>query len=189
MVTMGKTTEIAKHFAGLAIEPGDSVIDATAGNGFDTLFLADVVGREGKVYAFDVQDKALQITADKLQKAGLSDRVMLIHSGHERMAAYISKKVSVVMYNLGYLPGGNKTITTKSSTSIESLKQALGLLKNNGLITIVLYPGHDEGYLESIEIIKYTEGLVSNDYQVYHLRVVNRSGSPPELLVIKKSFS
>lgn len=189
MVSLGKITEIAQHFAGLAIEPGDSVIDATAGNGFDTLFLADSVGREGKVYAFDVQDKALQITAEKLQKAGFNDRVKLIHSGHERMAAFTSEKVSVVMYNLGYLPGGNKEITTKSRTSIESLEQALSLLKKDGLITIVLYPGHEEGCLESKEIIKYTADLTSNDYLVYHLRVVNRPGNPPELLVIKKSFS
>lgn len=189
MVSLDKITEIAQHFAGLAIEPGDFVIDATAGNGFDTLFLADRVGAEGKVYAFDVQDHALQITADKLQKAGFSDRVKLIHSGHERLADFTSDQVSVVMYNLGYLPGGNKEIITKSSTSIESLGQGLNLLKNEGVITIVLYPGHEEGYLESKEIIKYAVDLASNDYLVYHLRVVNRFGSPPELLVIKKSFS
>lgn len=189
MVALDKITEIAQHFAGLAIEPGDSVIDATAGNGSDTLFLADRVGTEGKVYAFDLQDKALQITADKLQKAGFYDRVKLIHSGHEKMAAFASENVSVVMYNLGYLPGGNKEITTKSSTSIESLEQALNLLTNGGLITIVLYLGHEEGYLESKEILRYTADLASNDYLVYHLQVANRSGNPPELLVIKKSFS
>lgn len=189
MLPLDKITEIAQHFAGLAIEPGDSVIDATAGNGSDTLFLADRVGTEGKVYAFDLQDKALQITADKLQKAGFNERVQLIHSGHERIAAFTFEKVSVVMYNLGYLPGGNKEITTKSSTSIESLKQALKLLKNDGLITIVLYPGHEEGDLENKKILRYTADLASSECLVYHLRVANRSGNPPELLVIKKSFS
>ncbi len=189
MAPLDKITEIAQHFAGLSTKPGDVVIDATAGNGLDTFFLAKKVGKGGKVYSFDIQKEALQKTRDRLSNAGLNQRVELIHTGHEDMATYVTEKVSVVMYNLGYLPGGNKEITTKSYTSIRSLEQALNLLKNSGLVTIVLYPGHEEGCLECKEIISYTANLAANDYLVYHLQVTNRPGNPPELLLIKKTFS
>ncbi len=113
-------------------------------------------------------------------------RVTLIKAGHEELTRHVSNPVSVIMYNLGYLPGGNKQITTGYSSTAASLEQALSLLKPGGVITIVLYPGHDTGRIEKEKLLTLCEMIPSSEYAVLYSRLINQSGDPPELIVIQK---
>ncbi len=190
MLLFHKITELAHHAVAPIIRAGDIVIDATAGNGFDTLFLASKIGPEGRVYAFDVQEEALSRTADLLSAGNLGQYVSLIHAGHEKLKSYVSEQVSVVMYNLGYLPQSKSGLTTRLDNTLGSFEQALTLLKPGGVITMVLYPGHKEGKLEKEGLLPVFKGLPSSQYAVVYHKYLNKSNDPPELVVIQKySFS
>ncbi len=186
MISLKKMTELVHHKAGLIIREGDSVIDATAGNGFDTVFLAEKVGFTGHVYAFDIQEEALARTAEILREKELQSRVTLIKADHKTLADHVRVPVSFIMYNLGYLPGGNRQITTKVHSTADSVKQALNMLKPGGMITIVLYPGHPEGRLEKEALLPICKNLSPSVYTVLHVMALNQANDPPELLVIQK---
>jgi len=173
--------------AGLIIKEGDYVIDATAGNGNDTLFLAEEVGPRGHVYTFDIQEEALVKTAERLKERKLDARVTLIQDGHEKLSQYVTAPVSAVMYNLGYLPGSNRQVTTEAVSSLESFKQALNLLNPGGMITVVLYPGHPKGSCEKEALLPVCNNLPSSDYAVLHIKLINQANDPPELLVVQKN--
>lgn len=189
MISIKKITELAHHTAALIIEEGDYVVDATAGKGSDTIFLAEKVGPGGHVYAFDIQQEALFKTTERLKERGLDSRVTLIHDGHENLSNYIKKPVTAVMYNLGYLPGSNRQVTTEFGSTMKSFKQALNLLKPGGVITIVLYPGHFEGKREKEALLPVCNNLSSADFAVLYVKLVNQVNEPPELLLIQKIFS
>lgn len=179
-------TDLAHQKVGFVIKEGDYVIDATAGNGNDTIFLAEKVGPTGRVYAFDIQEEALVRTAERLQEKDIFDRVTLIHSGHERLSEHVKIPVAAAMYNLGYLPGGKQQVATKSNTTARSIMQALKLLKPGGIATIVLYPGHVEGRREKEELLPIFENMASSEYAVLYIKLLNQTGDPPELLVVQK---
>ncbi len=166
------------------LKPNDLVIDATMGNGNDTLFLASLVTK-GLVYAFDIQTKAINNTK-KLLKDNNINNVKLINDNHIKMNNYIKNNtISLIVFNLGYLPNGNKKITTNYKTTIEALKQSLQLLNSKGIVLIVVYPGHSEGYLESIKLNEYLKSL--NNYKInYYYNTDNKSA--PYLIEIKKVF-
>ncbi len=146
---------IQEHFKSLDMTPRHA-IDATCGNGFDTLFLAELVNEN--VYAFDIQDIAIKNTQEILQGKNLDHKVKLIKSGHENLTNYIKKPIDIIMFNLGYLPQADKTITTITNTSITAIEYALSLLSNHGLLSILCYPGHLEGKKETMA----TNALVEN---------------------------
>ncbi len=170
----------------LFIKEGALAVDATAGNGYDTVFLAEKVGPEGHVYAFDVQQEALDHTYKRLKQKHLEKRVTLLRKSHEHLHLHVPDRAAVIMYNLGYLPGGNRRITTKHDTTLVSLKQALNLLLPGGVISVVLYPGHREGAEEKEIIIPFCKQLDSNRYEIIGSRLLNREQSPPELVTIQK---
>ncbi len=188
MVSFKRITELAQQKAALIAREGDNVVDATAGNGHDTVFLAKIVGPAGHVSAFDIQEEAMISTAEKLKALGLSERVTLIRAGHEKLLKYACAPASVVMYNLGYLPGGDKQFTTEPETTWQSIEQALQLLMPGGIITIVLYPGHEQGKLEKERIFQASSSLDASQFSVLHTRLLNQKNEPPELLVIQKVF-
>ena len=150
-----RLTAAAQGIVAEAIRPGDTVVDATAGNGHDTLFLSQSVGPRGTVFAIDVQADAIARTAAKLT-ASSQDNVTLIQGSHAKLSHLLPKQirgtVAAIMFNLGYLPRGEKEITTKSATTLQALEQALLLLKPGGLLTIVAYTGHPAGYVETLAI-------------------------------------
>ncbi len=188
MLRIRKITELAHLYLRLNINEGDRVIDATAGNGVDTLFLAGLVGKSGHVYAFDIQSEALAITQHKLIENGIGDRVTLICDGHEKLDLYVKDQLAAVIYNLGFLPGGNRDKTTKSETTLTSLSKALSLLKNGGLAVLVLYPGHGEGKTEKNQLLKYCRKLSPRAYNVLYLSLINQPNEPPELVVIQRNL-
>ncbi|MGM0595230.1 MAG: class I SAM-dependent methyltransferase, partial [Pseudomonadota bacterium] len=132
---------------------GDCVVDATVGNGHDTLFLARCVGESGSVYGLDIQQTALASADRRLCAAGLAQRVSLYHAGHEAMAlalpATLQGRLKAVVFNLGYLPGGDKSRTTGSRTTLAALEQAREWLGSGGVISVLAYTGHPGGREEA----------------------------------------
>ncbi len=183
-----KITELAHQAVSQVIRAGDTVIDATAGNGLDTIFLALKTGPSGRVYSFDIQEEALFRTAEKLKEQNLNQWVSLVEAGHEKIAGHVNETVSVVMYNLGYLPGASSAITTMLDTTLQSFHQALALLQPGGIITVVLYPGHKEGKIEKEGLIPVFSRLSSFEYTVLHYNYLNKSSGSPELVIVQKSF-
>ena len=177
------------------LRPGDIAIDATTGNGHDTLHLARCVGPTGLVIGLDVQPKALQQTWQRMAAAGYSNRVKLLHAGHETMAEAVPGAMSeygvghdsrprAVCFNLGYLPGGDKTLATRPETTLTALDAALGLLAPGGILTVVLYSGHPGGTAERDAVLAWAEALSDGSYRVLHYRFLNRSGSS-ELVAVE----
>ncbi|HHV95478.1 MAG TPA: methyltransferase domain-containing protein [Clostridiaceae bacterium] len=170
------------------VEEGDIVVDATAGNGNDTLMLAKLVGETGKVYSFDIQEKAINNTYKKLSDEGVEKRVVLIKDGHQNMDKYVTEKgkVKAVMFNLGYLPGGDHSIATKPSTTIEAIKKAMNIIMTGGLISIVVYYGGDTGFEERDKVMEFVCQINPKEFVVMKACYVNQINCPPFLLCIEK---
>ena len=147
---MKRVTELAHEAVRAVVVPGDTVVDATVGNGHDTLFLAHCVQPGGKVYGFDVQEEALSAARGRLAAAEVGEAWLhLVHEGHEEMARIVEGPVAAVMFNLGYLPGGDHAVTTRPQTTRRALEQGMDLLRPGGVITVVCYRGHPGGVEES----------------------------------------
>jgi len=148
---------IAKRY----LEAGAIAIDATTGNGFDTLFLAEQVGDSGLVYGVDIQTLAIEAVRQKLQHAGTSHRCRLTACSHAQLNAIVDKfhqgVISVAMFNLGYLPFGDKTIVTQPESTIMALDQVAGLIRPGGLISILAYLGHNGGKTEALHVGQWVE--------------------------------
>ena len=189
MQILKKPLLLARELIARCVSPGDVVVDATAGNGHDTLFLAELVGEEGKVYAFDIQDQAISETTRRLADAHLLSRVHLICSGHENMAFYVKEKISAVMFNLGYLPGKNHKLVTRAETTLTAIKTSLEKLNPGGVITLVLYSGHTGGKEEKNAIIDYCSMLNQNFFTVFLYEMINWTNHPPALLTIERKIT
>lgn len=189
MEPLKNTVNLSKFFVKEYIKPGDVVVDATAGNGKDTLFLAQKVGEKGLVYAFDVQNLAIQRTKSLLKKHGLLERVKLIQDGHENIDVYLSaQKPSCIMFNLGYLPNSDHRIITKPDTTLKALEKSLKLLAPAGIISIVTYQGHPGGYEEHSAVISFTRKIDQRHFSVVHCKFINQINDPPELILIEKRW-
>lgn len=145
MVSM---TQLAHQLLSQKIGAGDFVVDATAGNGHDTLFLAQQTGATGRVWAIDLQAAAIEATQQRLFENGISD-VTLITSSHEDLESLIPTEfhqhITGIMFNLGYLPGGNKELISNKATTLSALASSLKILKAGGILSVVAYPGHVGG--------------------------------------------
>jgi predicted methyltransferase len=179
------------HQAILAVvSEGDTVIDATVGNGHDTLFLAQLVGSSGRVYGFDIQQQALDETLARLEGAGVAERVILYHAGHELIAMLLPEslrgEVRAAMFNLGYLPGGEKWRTTTPSTTLTALSVVLELLAPGGCISVIAYTGHPGGREEAEAVKSWASAMPADLFRVA-LEVANSGeGRGPEWIWIEK---
>ncbi len=171
------------------LRPGDAAVDGTAGNGHDTLFLAHLVGKEGKVWAFDIQAAAVTETRRRLADAGVTQAVVF-HAGHEIMADHVPQewqgRLKGIMLNLGYLPGSDKIMTTQVKTTLEAVQAAVQMLAPGGLMTIAVYPGHEDGALEQSAIEAWASSLPTKEYEAQLIRPINRQSPPPECWVVWK---
>lgn len=221
-----KTTELAMNITLNYVNKGDKVIDATAGNGHDTLVFARVVGDEGKVYAFDVQAQALENTGQLLlandfsvMKVGTGDgattgtsrdadsgkeegvgvvdeaalaqeanaTVHLVEDSHEHMSKYCPEgEIAAIMFNLGYLPLSDKSVSTSTVSTLIALQEALQLVKVGGIVTVVMYCGHEAGKVEKQAILDLTEKLSSKEFHVVYASMHNQGENAPEILWITK---
>lgn len=179
---------LSHEYVKAVVKAGDTVIDATAGNGNDTVFLSELVGASGKVYSFDIQKQAIDNTREKLINKNLNDNVVLINDGHHNMDKYVKEQVSTVMFNLGYLPGGDHSIGTRGETTREALEKAMELLKVNGLISLVIYYGGDSGFEEKEFVMDYIKTIDCKRYSVMVTDFVNQINCPPILVCIEKLY-
>jgi len=170
------------------IRPGDRVVDATCGNGNDTLLLAMLVGPEGTVFAFDVQEQALANTKLLLEKNGCLERVRLFHAGHEELAKYVKMQVQEVVFNLGYLPGSDKSCMTRPETTLAALEQAAGITLMGGVIIAVVYPGHKGGDEEAAAVEGWFAALSPKNFCVWCSRQINHMPTAPYVIVAWKVF-
>ncbi|MGI6554055.1 MAG: class I SAM-dependent methyltransferase [Bacillota bacterium] len=177
---------LSHKFIAEVVRLGDTVIDATVGNGGDTLFLAQLVGATGRVIGFDTQLSALERTGDRLKEVGLRQRVSLIHSGHENLTKHVKEPVKACMFNLGYLPGGEHNIVTLPDTTKAAIEQALTVLERNGLITVVIYTGHTGGTEEAAAVAEFVSKLPQHLWDVAEITFPNRKNHPPYLLTIQR---
>ncbi len=182
----GNITDLSKFFIKQVVCPEDNVIDATAGNGHDTIFLAKLLSNKGKVFSFDIQKQAIEKTKEKLESQNLSHKVSLLHTGHQEITKHVKEKISAAMFNLGYLPGGNHSITTRGSTTISAIKQSMCLLKPGGIVSICVYHGHPEGKEELEEILAYTKSIDYKNFNVLKIEPHNKKNCPPILIIIEK---
>ena len=187
-----RTTEFALYIARAYAQPGDTLIDATCGGGHDTLALAGM--QPGKLYAFDIQPEAIDRTRRLLEESGYAEAladgtITLCCAGHEQMGASLRGQTAIaalILFNLGYLPGGDKTVTTRTDTTLAAVQGALPLLKKNGLICITMYSGHAEGAKEKRALLAFAEGLDSKHWHVSYISMPNQKHDPPEILLISR---
>lgn len=174
------------------LHPGDIAIDATVGNGHDTLFLAEQVAPSGHVYGFDIQRAAIDSTREKFRHNGLQDCLTLIQASHADMAEKIPDQlhcnVKAIMFNLGYLPGGDKSVITQTDSTLTALTVASRILAVNGVITLLAYPGHPGGDLETDQVTNWCNQLDTRQFEVNTVYSTEHKDIAPRLLVIRKPY-
>lgn len=177
--------ELSHFYLKNQLKKGDFAVDATCGNGYDTLFLDNLVGENGKILAFDVQEIAIQESTKRLKDFGICKNVSFVLDGHENMSKYLNQqKVDAFIFNLGYLPKGDHSIQTRAETTILALKNALFHLNENGMILLCIYHGKDSGTQERDELLDYLKTLDSHLYNVIIHEYTNKPNHPPILAVI-----
>lgn len=184
---INNTISISKDILNQFVKEGDIALDATVGNGFDTLDLARLVGRSGKVYGFDIQKIAIENTKALLNLNGLLDKVILINDSHENIENYIFEQLDLCIYNLGYLPNGDKNIKTSPSSTVISVFKALKLLKQNGILIVISYIGHQGGQEENNVLEAMLRQLNQKKYNVLKNEFINQKNSPPILYIVEKA--
>ena len=178
---MKRPLEMAHDFLAQVITPEDIVVDATMGNGYDTLFLAKLAKQ---VYAFDIQEQALEKTSQRIQEAGLTN-VDLILQGHETVDEYVTE-VKAAIFNLGYLPSADKSIITQPQTTLEALEKLCQMLVKGGRIAIMIYSGHEGGDIERDAVLDFVSQLPQQEYTATIYRTLNQINNPPFLVMIEK---
>lgn len=181
-----RPTELLHLLLKSAIAPGDFVIDATAGNGHDTAFLARVVGETGEVLAIDVQPQAIESTAARLESEGLRDRVKLHLGCHADLADLAGgKSPGAIVFNLGYLPGGDHGIITRPENTLKALEAATEILRPGGVLAVTCYPGHDGGAGEAAAVEAFIATLAAHRTVRYGMLAAEKPA--PFLLLSAKS--
>lgn len=208
-----QTTELAMHIVRAYVKPGDAVVDATCGNGKDTLALAQM--NPARLYAFDVQEGAVRETIKLLEENGFGDRLADSGKGnpadegftgcriavrqlaHENLSEFFQNEegaeaqetanpLTAVVFNLGYLPGGDKLITTKVETTIKAVQDAMELIQKDGLVCITMYSGHPEGKKEKAALLEFAGQLDSAKWHCAYISMPNQKNDPPEILLITR---
>lgn len=194
---MLKQLEMAHWMLKDIINTNDVVVDATMGNGYDTQFLAEL---GANVYAFDVQEEALNATEKRLDDAGIKNQIFeknlsnlltepsvnLVLSGHEKLSEYVKEPIKAAIFNLGYLPKTDKSVVTKADTTLTALDALTNQLVVGGRITIMIYYGHEGGMEEKDAVIKWTSSLPQKDWEVTSYAPLNQIHTPPILVLIEK---
>ncbi|MCT1228240.1 methyltransferase domain-containing protein [Lactococcus lactis] len=195
---MLKQLEMAHWMLKDIIKTNDVVVDATMGNGYDTQFLAEL---GANVYAFDVQEEALNATEKRLDDAGIKNQIFeknlsnlltepsvnLVLSGHENLSEYVKEPIKAAIFNLGYLPKTDKSVVTKADTTLTALDALTNQLVVGGRIAIMIYYGHEGGMEEKDAVIKWTSSLPQKDWEVTSYAPLNQIHTPPILVLIEKS--
>lgn len=180
----------AKQLLAEHTKKGGVTVDATAGNGHDTVDLAKLAGSSGTVYSFDVQERAINSTQEKLLDQKLDDRVVLVNDGHQNLEKHLAEqhwgKIDAAVFNLGYLPGSDKTVSTQAETTIAAIEALLTNLRPGGIIVLVIYHGHESGRQEKETLMAYLAALPQDKADVLQYAFINQKNQPPFLAAIEK---
>lgn len=166
------------------LHENDTAIDATAGNGHDTLVLSRLI-KTGKLYAIDIQAEALRKTKEKIEQEHPGyEPIIYINASHATFPSNIPlHSIRLIVYNLGYLPGGDKNLTTQTSSTLTSLENALDLLTPGGALSLMLYPGHAEGEIEAKAVVEFAKNLPALKYEISHQTHPDNPKSPSLLWI------
>ncbi len=175
-----------KHFIIPHIKRGGVAVDFTMGNGHDTVFLSRAVGKDGEVFAFDIQDEALASTKKLLEDSAAPNNYTLIKDSHHNVKNYVKTEINVGMFNLGFLPGGDKSITTLHDTTLPAVVSAIELLAKNGCLIIAVYPGHEEGSVEGRMVEELLSKYERTKLCIAKFSLVN-SPTSPFFFIIEKA--
>ena len=178
---MKRPLEMAHDFLAQVITQEDIVVDATMGNGHDTLFLAKLAKQ---VYAFDIQEQALEKTSQRLEEAGLTNAELILQ-GHETVDQFV-REVKAAIFNLGYLPSADKSIITQPQTTLDALDKLCHMLVKGGRIAIMIYYGHEGGDIERDAVMDFVSQLPQQEYTATIYRTLNQINNPPFLVMIEK---
>lgn len=176
-----QVTDWYHSFIKQQVKPGDLCIDATMGNGNDTLLLCQLAGPSGHCTSFDIQETALLNTRTLLESKGIpgSSYTLLLKS-HESLGSYAEpESVSCIVFNLGYLPSGDHILATKPGSTLTAIEQGLSLLKKGGLMAICIYSGGDSGFEERDAVLDYLKRLNPKHFLVIVSEYYNRPNNPP----------
>lgn len=186
-----RVVEFSHHLLRDSLRPGDMAIDATAGNGRDTLFLTKLTGPDGMVFAFDIQPQAIAVTRSLLEGAGVPPKSwQMIHAGHETMLEAIPERwhghAGAVLFNLGYLPGSDKLVTTVADATLTAMHAALRMLRAGGVLVVVIYTGQPGGIDEARAVLDFAACLSTREYCAVEYRTINSRNHPPSVVAIQK---
>ena len=178
--------EMHKYFIRGHLGEGEVAVDFTMGNGNDTLFLSETVGKSGRVYAFDIQEEALTSTRGLLEENGAFENYTLICASHHRVKEFVKEPIKAGIFNLGYLPrSGKKAITTLRETTMPAVEAAIDMLLPDGVLIVAIYPGHEEGALEGEMLREYFKTTSRFYVCPTEFRILNSPTSPYFFLVEK----
>ena len=178
--------DLHKHFILTHLKEGDVAVDFTMGNGHDTEFLSKTVGPTGRVFAFDVQEMALTSTSEHLQKTGCPNNYTLILDSHHNVKKYVDVPIKAGMFNLGYLPGSDKSVTTMRETTLPAIEAAIDLMARDAIILVAVYPGHAEGEAEGKMICEYLSSLSRHKVCATRIQILNSPTSPFFIVIENK---
>lgn len=178
--------ELHKYFIRNHLHLGDVAVDFTMGNGHDTEFLSKTVGESGHVYAFDIQEQAVTSTARRLREAGCPENYTLIHDSHQYVKNYVKTPFRAGMFNLGWLPGGDKSITTLRESTMPAVEAAIDLMDRDAILNIAVYPGHAEGDAEGQMLCTYLSGISRHKICATRVNILNSPTSPYFIVIETK---
>ena len=181
-----KVTDIINVFIRTHVHDGSVVVDATCGNGFDTLYLSEIVGINGLVYAFDIDELAVNTTIDFLKENAKNNNYKIINDSHSNLKKYINFEIDACIFNLGYLPKNKHRFITQANSTLEALNSVLDLLAVNGKVYIASYIKHEGGeeeYNALKDVLVNLDKLLFNVVELIH---INRSDFAPRIFVVEK---
>lgn len=195
---LNQLTFWAQRLLAEVIHPGARLVDLTAGNGHDSLFMARCLGRSGQLLSFDIQPPAIRATSTRLTEHGFSFQHIeaaalltdpgcyLIFDGHQNINSYLCGDIDAAIGNLGYLPGGDKQLITRTETTLAALRALLPHLSVGGRLALILYPGHTGGSQESAAVDTELSALATAQFDVLRLQVCNRRNAPYLMLIERR---
>jgi 16S rRNA C1402 N4-methylase RsmH len=185
-------TDLVHDYLSAQLQPGDSALDATAGNGHDSTYMAQLVGPKGRIFAIDIQEAAIAATRERLEAASCLAQAELLVADHaqalQSLCTQHAQTISAITFNLGYLPGSDKSIQTEPESTLSALRAASELLKQDGMLLVIAYRGHDGGQTEASVVAEWMQHMDARGWSVEsHEPVVNSTRVPPILWVARKS--
>ncbi len=184
MQTVSNVLQLIKQAILPALQYAQVIVDATAGNGHDTLFLAEHSSERTSIYAFDIQQAAIDNT--RARTKAYAARISYLLASHAEIASRVPEDIDVAMFNLGYLPGDGHSVTTQKDSTCSAVEQVLNKLSLNGICVVVAYPGHEAGAQEAAMLDSWLQELPQKKYTVGCYRLLNHSRTAPYAYLIER---